>query len=378
MLYGGPVRQVLGRTLLIPLLATIPPLATAVPDASQEEPVDEVFAEELEVTEVLLDVLVTDSRDRIILGLGPEDFVVSEEGEVVEIRSVTFYSSKRLLETPEILASQGVAVELVPQDRYFILFVEEQRGSGMSLFGRQMEAGRQLTRWLVEEAQPADRIAVVSFYRGLKIHQDFTTDREALVQAVDGAVRGRDPAKTPPSQRREVQSDPPAFSFLPAGKELRRASKDIYRALRLVAGAVRSVPARKNLIFLGRGFGDIGTYGNYQSEPRKLNPTLDALNDANVAVYTLDVTAPGVDYSLQVSLRDLAAATGGRFYYDQRSFTAPLREISDLTSGYYLLSYESRRPANASGYQRVKIGTRNPEFRIQARHGYLYGSQPQP
>ena len=287
------------------------------------------------------------------------------------------YSSKRLLEAPEVLASQGVAVEMVPQDRYFILFVQEQHRSGMSLFSRQMEAGRQLSRWLVEGAQPADRVAVVSFYGGLKIHQDFTTDREALLQAVEGAVRGRDPAKIPPSRRREVESDPPAFSSLPVGKELRRASRDIYRALTLVAGAVQNVPGRKNLIFLGRGFGDLGTYGNYQSEPYRLNPTLNALNDANVAVYTLDITAPGVDYSLQVSLRDLAAATGGRFYYDQRSFAAPLRDISDLTSGYYLLSYQSRRPADASGYQRVKVGTRSPEFRIQARHGYLYGSKPQ-
>ena len=79
-----------------------------------------------------------------------------------------------------------------------------------------------------------------------------------------------------------------------------------------------------------------------------------------------------------MSLRDLAAATGGRFYYNQRRFTLPLKQISDLTSGYYLLSYESRRPASAAGYQRVRVATRNPEFRIQARSGYLYGSRPQP
>ena len=37
---------------------------------------------------------------------------------------------------------------------------------------------------------------------------------------------------------------------------------------------------------------------------------------------------------------------------------------------------QSRRPADASGYQRVTVGTRNPEFRIQARQGYLYGPPP--
>ena len=371
------MRRVLGQTLLIVFLSTTLPVATP----AQEGPVEEGFGEDLEVTEVLLDVLVTDKQDRVILGLGPDDFVVSEEGEVVEITAVTFYSSKRLLESSEMLAKRGIAVDMVPQDRFFILFVQQQRNTSAArsdLFDRQLEAGRQLTSWLMEEAQSADRMAVLSFGNGLKVHQDFTADRQALLQAIDGAVRGRDPAKIPPSRRPQVESDPPALSRLPAGKELRRASRDVYRALRLVACAVKSVPGRKNLIFLGRGFGDIGTFGGYRPELYRLNPTLEALNNANVAVYTLDITPPGVRHNLQVSLRDLAAATGGRFYYEQRSFSGPLKKISDLTSGYYLLSYQSRRSANESGYQRVKVGTHNPEFRIQARHGYLYGSQPQP
>jgi VWFA-related protein len=364
-----------GAALLLAVLMS--PASVAM--RAQDAPVERVFAEDLEVNEVLLDVLVTDRHDRVILGLGADDFVVSEEGEAVELTSVVFYSSRRLIETSESSVSRGLGIDRVPRDRFFILFVEEQRHNSIarpSLVDRQRDAGREVSRWLAEEAQLADRVAVVSFRYGLRVHQDFTRDRQALFEAVDGAVHGRDPSKTPPSRRREVASDPAALSSLPAGKELRKASRDIYGALRLVAGAVKSVPGRKNLIFLGRGFGDVGTYGNYQPESSKLNPTLAALNDANVAVYTVDVTPPGLDYNLQVSLRNLAAATGGRFYYNQPHFAAPLRSISELTRGYYLLSYESRRPAGTAGYQRVKVGTRSPEFRIQARDGYLYGSPP--
>ena len=139
---------------------------------------------------------------------------------------------------------------------------------------------------------------------------------------------------------------------------------------------MREIRGRKNLLFVGRGFGDLGTYGGYQPEHARLDPMLQALNDANVAVYTLDVTPVGTAYSLQISLRDLAADTGGRFYYDRASFTDSLREISAHTGGYYLLSYRSRRPGGASGYQRVSVGTRNPDLRIQARQGYLYGPRP--
>ena len=74
------MRQMFGRKLLIPLLVAA---ASPVVGPAQERQADEVFAEELEVTEVLLDVLVTDKHDRIILGLGPDDFVVTEEGKAV-------------------------------------------------------------------------------------------------------------------------------------------------------------------------------------------------------------------------------------------------------------------------------------------------------
>lgn len=339
------------------------------------------FAEEIEVTEVLLDVVVTDKKDRIILGLGPEDFVVSERREVIAIDSLTFYSSKRLLESSGVVASRDLAVDVVPQDRFFVLFVQEQRGDSIarrSPLIRQHEAGHDVGRWLVEEAPPADRMAVVSFGRGLKVHQDFTTDRAALLDAIEGAVRGRDPERVPPARRKRIEGDPVALDTLPSGKELRRATPNVYRALRRVAGALKNVPGRKNLIFVGQGFGELGTFGGYQPQLSKLNPTLQALNDANVAVYTIDVNAPGVEHSLRPSLRDLAALTGGQFFYDDARFTTALREISDLTSGYYLLSYRSRRPAGESGYQPVRIGTRSPEFRVYARRGYLYGSRSEP
>lgn len=363
-----------GRAVVMLHLAALAP--AAVP--AQQQPPVEVFRDQVRVSEVVLDVVVTDRDDRVIVGLGPADFVVTEEGsdQPVALRSVSFYSSKRLLELQEAVARPAGALDVVPRDRHFVVFVQEQpvqRTSRPSLLDRQLKAGRQLVSWLTDVVQPADRVAVVSYGRWLKVHHDFTTDRPALIAAIEAACRGRDPAKMPPSRRSTAEVDPPALSRLPTGKELQRASRDIYRALTLVADAVAPVAGRKNLIFVGRGFGDIGSFGDYQPERFKLEPMIQALNDANVAVYAVDVTPPERTYNLQIALRDLAAETGGRFYYDRINYHASLAEISDLTSGYYLLSYESRRPADAAGYQRVSVATRNPELRIQARQGYLYG-----
>ena len=305
--------------------------------------------------------------------------MVTDGGEPVTLTSATFHGSRRLLDWGEGLAQRGVEVESRPRGRHLVLFFQLQpfqsTSSRPSLLDRQLKAGRQIAEWLAEEVQPDDRVAVVSFRRGLAVHRDFTDERQALIDAVDAAVRGRSP-ETGDSSRRGLGDGPPGLGSLPTGKELRRQSRDLYKALRLVADAVREIPGRKNLLFVGRGFGDLSSFGGYQPEHAKLDPMLHALNDANVAVYPLDVTPVGTDYSLQISLRDLAADTGGRFYYDRVNFTESLREISTHTDGYYLLSYQSRRPVGASGYQRVSVGTRNPEFRIQARQGYLYGSRP--
>src|SRR5215213_10716270 len=81
------------------------------------------FGEKIDVNEVLLDVLVTDSKGNVIVGLKPEDFVVKENGKPVELTGLTFYSDRRLIGG----AKEGVKVDEVPEDRFFILFFDDQK-----------------------------------------------------------------------------------------------------------------------------------------------------------------------------------------------------------------------------------------------------------
>ncbi len=138
----------------------------------QEEP-RETFVEELEVTEVLLDVLVTDGQGRVILGLGKDDFVVEESGKPVEVTGVTFYSSREFLSSPEDVERLGPSVDEVPEDRYFILFIQDQKGVGAEaprLLQRQIEAGQEARQWVREQMLPRDWMAVVSYQKKLKVH----------------------------------------------------------------------------------------------------------------------------------------------------------------------------------------------------------------
>lgn len=335
-----------------------------------EDPPPERFEEEVVVSEVLLDAVITDKSGRVILGLGKDDFVVRENGEEVEIAGVSFYSSQER-KTSDAIELPGFDLSDIPEDRYFIIFVQEVVGGSIGdLRVRMQRAGRALEEWVSAKLDPADVLAVVSYGNKLKVHQDFTRDRELLSTAIGQAVRGVDPERQWPSRQPPKASIGPLLSALPSGKELRRQTRDIYKGLQVLSRAAAEIQGRKNLIFVGTGFDPL-----HSPDYHRMWPTMQALNDANIAAYTIDVVPTEVRHSSRPSLQSLALATGGDFFFNFIRFEAPLERIATGTSGYYLIAYKSEHPSGEAGYQRVKVKLANPEFRVRARAGYAFGER---
>ena len=339
---------------------------------------EEQFAEEVDVTEVLLDVLVTDKTGQVIIGLGKEDFLVTEGGDPVEITGVTFYSSRELVGSKDALERHGMSVDDVIEDRYFIILFQQQRraaGEVPGLLARQMEAARDLATWIATDLQSHDLVAVVAYDTRLDVVQDFTRSVESLQVAVRLAAGGKGGGQDWPSRLPKMESGQSLSRQLPVGKELRKQTGDLYKGLQVLAEAAGSIRGRKNLIFIGRGVGEMNSFGVWEPDSRFYRPTIERLNDNNVAVYPLDVMPLGSRHSLENSLAALASDTGGTFTRQFTSFITPLRSISEENGGYYLLSYRSPREKGSSGYQRVKVSTKNPEIRVRARQGYTFGTE---
>lgn len=371
-------------TLTLTFLAAALPGALHAQETAQDEPRQPrgEFGEELEVTEVLLDVLVTDRQGNVIIGLGPGDFVVEEDGEPVEVTSVSFYSNRRLAgPAPEALEGR-LEIETLPEDRYFILLFEDQRqraaDTGVDVIRQQLDAARFAKQWAERELLPNDWVAVASYDFKLKLQSDFTRDREEITQAIDAAMKGKDFDQTWPSrsQGAAASAGPSLADDLPAGDELRKESFRIYDAVALLAGAAGEIRGRKNLLFFTTGFGQINNVGQYLEDPRYYPPMMQALNDNNVAAYMIDLTPNDVEHVLSDAMNQLADETGGRYYFNFTSFLTPLTQIAEENNGYYLLSYQSRHPRGESGYQKVRVRTENPQFRVKTREGYVYGEGP--
>lgn len=366
--------------VLAAVVSLVPALVPAL--RAQENPQDKPqgeFGEKLNVHEVLLDVLVTDAKGNVIVGLGPDDFVVKEDGKKVDVTGVSFYSNRSLVESAEAASKKGLQVAQTPEDRYFIIFIDDQKSNAVDapeLLSQQMQATQRLRDWVTRDVLPNDWVAVVSYDARLKVQQDFTHDRRALAAAISDAMKSKDHEGNWPS-RLPTNGAPSLFVSLPRGNALRDQTTRIYDALNVLAKAAGSITGRKNLLLFSNGFGEIssfGQFGQYVPDARFYPDMVHTLNDNNVAVYPIDVVPNGTQHTMTDALSQLAGDTGGTYYYNFTNFMTPLKQVAKENNGYYLLSYSTERPSGEKGYQEVQVKTSNPEFKVRARKGYEYGS----
>ena len=336
------------------------------------------FGAEILVSEVLLDVMVTDKKGNPILGLGPADFEITEDGKKVEVTSAVFYSNRRYTgeeKNPEVESSPTDNTGLAPH--YFIFFFDDQRSHSVDvpvLLQRQIRAGRDAVEWLRAGLAPTDWVAVVGYDNRLKVFQDFSQDPVALERAILAASTGRGARENVPS--RQVPSPPGAPALapgLPVGDAMSEQSGTIYEALTLVAEASAPLVGRKNLLLFTMGFGRMNRFHQYEPDPRYFEPMSESLNDANVAVYTFDLTDTSATHPFANAMGHISDDTGGRYFPNVLHFRTPIAEVARETSGYYLVSYRAGHLTGLRGFQDVAVSLANPELEVTARKGYRFG-----
>jgi len=344
----------------------------------QDEP-ETVIRERLEVTEVLLDVVVTDGSGNIIIGLKPEDFIIKDGDREVHAKAATFYSNRRFVDSGAVAERIGIATDEVVSDRYFIFFFHDQRFEEPDLTNNILDAVRWSKEWVRYESLANDWIAVLSYDASLRVHQDFTNNKESLLKALDSVAKSGRPDNNWPSRIGEVEGAS-LRQNLPQGKDLRKQTRRIYSALSTVADAAGYIVGRKNMLLFSVGFGELRPGGNYAPDARYWPPMMESMNDNNVAVYSISwvrniAMETDVQSELANSLSLIAVETGGQYFGNFINFKEPLQRISEDNNGYYLLAYEAEYPAGEKGFREVEVRLEQPGFKIRARKGYGYGDE---
>ncbi|MEP7009215.1 MAG: hypothetical protein ABJC13_02730 [Acidobacteriota bacterium] len=308
-------------------------------------------------------VRVVDGDGRPILGLVPDDFRITVHGREIPVTGVDWVSSESEASLPEVEVTEferwKPAEQAVrPPGKLVVFFV--QADLNPTRISGQLRL-RPYTRELVASFAPSDRVAVVSFDSHLKLWLDFTTDRQAVLDAVDRARVYTPEVDVPRSPHPSLAAQ---FDFAEA---LRVASPE--RALEMTAKALSPLPGEKTMIYLGWGLGRFGFGGSVRMTP-DFRPAVAALAAAKTSVFVLDVTSAD-SHSLEVGLEGVAAATGGTYSSTFRLPGLATHRLARSISGWYVLTvnrddFSGFKPGEAT------IDLRHRRGEVIARPVYLH------
>jgi len=374
---------------------------------------------------VQVPTVVTDKAGNHIHALKKEDFKVEENGKEQKIavfEEVTA-TNARLMPTRNPpgtfsnLAQNGEPprnVVVIALDTVNTPFLDQT-------YGR-----KELVKYLADNVDAGPVLAMVVIgSKGVKTISGLTNDPASLLDALKKvrgelpALQGVDidaqalsaaggattalvapltPGGDPTTQMEQfvVQGD-----AIYAGYQQARAIENTMRAFLGIAWSLSGIPGRKSLIWATGGFpfyldSPSAVPGGYLSV--LYERAMEALNDAQVSVYPVDVrglvgNSPAADTSrghiggqafvtksnnrswLQAStigtLQDFAAMTGGKAYYNSNDLATGFKRTVEDSTSYYLLGYYLDTHNTKPGWRKLQVKVAHKDVEVRARSGFL-------
>lgn len=393
------------RAILIAVLV----MQLAAPAWPQEPPFQERGVTFQTTTQlVIVNVVVKDGNGDPIEGLKASDFTVTEDGKPQKIQ--VFEYQRLEVGTPLTVNAPAPAAARAPvapvpaqispakpgeikyRDRRLLVLFFDFAGMPVADQARARQAAEKFIR---TQMSPADKVAVMTYSTALEVLQDFTDDRDRLLDVVHGLTEretglanGSTGDVTEPDTGAAYTQDDSEFNIFNTDRKL--------AALTTAVKMVSSLAEKKALVYFASGMTQTGIDNQAQ-----LRATVNAAIRGNVAFYPVDArglvaAAPIGDATVQSpggrgmysgdsqrasrdnfqaqqeSLYTLAADTGGKALLDNNDLSAGIvRAQTDFTS-YYILGYYSTNPSMDGRYRRIKVEvSRHLNAKLDYRTGYF-------
>jgi VWFA-related protein len=373
---------------------------------------------------IQIDVSVTDSKGNPVSDLKPEDFEIYENGERQKISGLTYVSSAR--PTAQKPSPDQTAVPLPPSSvkpdqvrRTIALVVDDLSLSFESTY----YVRRTLKKFVDEQMQDGDLVAIIRTGAGIGALQQFTTDKRLLYAAIEkvrwnpvgtGRIGAFAPLEPTPLQQQRAAGDTTVTDEDLANEKNSMNAFDDFRssvfatgtlgALQYIVRGMGELPGRKSVMLLSDGFRlfERDSQGNQQSGRvlDYLRRLVDQANRASVVFYALDArglqvtgltaadnvvdTSPdGINGALsersgelldtQEGLQYLSRQTGGFAVINSNDLNRGVRRVLDDQS-YYLISYEPDAdtfdPAKRR-FNRLDVKVNRKDVKVRYRSGFF-------
>jgi len=354
---------------------------------------------------VLTNVVAVDARTgQFVRGLKMSDFRIWENGKEQHIQSLDYQSvdmAKPLNEAtvsglaagPNGSGSKAVVVaspEQLRNHRLIVMFFDLTSMQPEDL-DRCVEAAQQ---FLKTKMQPADLVALVSLGDTLNVDQDFTADKQALIDEVaayngtegQGFAQGANANSNQVEDTTSYTADESEYNDINTDREL--------FAIRAVAQSLSRITEKKSMLYFSGGISRDGI-----ENEASLRAATNAAVRANMAIYSVDTRGlqaigPLGDASTgslrgsgaynggalmnnmnqnaatQEVMDTLSHDTGGKAFFDSNDFAPAFARVQHDTSEYYAVGFVSSNPARDGKYRRLSIKIDKPGIKLEYRPGY--------
>ncbi|HEU5336229.1 MAG TPA: VWA domain-containing protein [Terriglobales bacterium] len=352
---------------------------------------------------VLVNVTVRDRKGNLVRGLTAGNFTILEDGKPQRVASFDVENTETALPTAEqqakVLTAETAPGTSIPQvdkavlkDHRLVVLFFDLSSMQPEEVDRAVKAAED---YIHKQMAPADLVAVASLDSSLVINQDFTSDRQSLLSAVDGFSSNSGQGYEEGSTGTTESTPDTGAPFTPNDTEYNIFNTDRrLEALRALAESMGQVDQKKSIIYFASGMDRTGVEN--QSE---LRATINAAVRSNVCIYTTDTrglqamvpggeaqqaslrgTAPysgkstlnqyKANFSTQETLATLAGDTGGRAFLDSNDLGQVFRRVQEDTSTYYLLGYRTSNPVRDGRFRRITVRVNRPDLKLVYRRGY--------
>jgi VWFA-related protein len=253
---------------------------------------------------VQLDVLVTDKDGNHVTDLHPEDFEVVEDKDKQQINSFSYITLG-----PPVTISQPTAPNAGPSKpgttpivpaplrldqvhRTIALVVDDL---GLS-FESIISVRDALKKFVNEQMQPNDLVAILRTSRGIGSLQQFTSDKGQLLAAIDSVSwygSGRGGLSPNPQIDTQIGQDSTQGAQLVNEMEEARAatySVGTIQTLSRILQGLRDLPGRKALMLYSESFMLFTSQGRNTQLLDALQKLTDRANQSSAVIYTIDAS----------------------------------------------------------------------------------------
>ena len=352
---------------------------------------------------VLTNVVARDAKTgELVTGLKQSDFKIFENGKEQQIDSFDFESVDMATPLKEAMVS-GLAAGPTGSKAVVVAKPEELRNHRLIVmfFDLTSMQPEDLERcvdaaqdFLKTKMQAADLVALVSLGDTLNVDQDFTADKNALINEV-GAYNGTESQGFAQGANANTNQVEDTTAYTPDESEYNdlNTDRELF-ALRAISQSLAKINGKKSLLYFSGGISRDGI-----ENEASLRSAINAAVRADLAIYSVDTrglqavtafsdastgslrgqsgfngaaltTNMNANFANQEVMGTLSSDTGGKAFFDSNDFAPAFAQVQKDNSAYYAIGFHSTNPARDGKYRKLTVKIDRPGLKLEYRPGY--------